>query len=172
VTQRQENPDTPTEEMGPDGMGEPVHLLKTQSEFQATWIADALTQNGIPARVFGANANSMAPWGALVPVWVLVHRADYELAREALESGEIDGLAPRGERSRCLACKYDLTGLEDAERCPECGAECGAVGEPLRYEFAPHPPSPRARRILAVFSVLLSFVIFGGAIVLIALAII
>lgn len=156
-----------------EDLDEPVRLLRTPREHQAQWIADELRESGIPAAVVGAHTSALVPLnGGMLPVWVMVPRRDYELAREALATGVIGapGLPDEDTPPSCRQCAYDLSGLADADLCPECGTPVGAVKE-LVYDFAP-PPTGQANRAIAVIASALTLVVILGGLLVIILAVI
>jgi len=157
-------------------LDEPVRLLNTPREYQAQWIVDALRDNGIPAVVVGSHTNALVPMNAgLLPVWVMVTRRDYELAREALTTGVIGSpaLADEDTPPRCDRCRYDLSGLPDAECCPDCGEPIAfETGDDLVYDFAPPPSGEEAHRAIAVIASALTLTVIIGGLVVIVLAVI
>ncbi len=96
-----------------------------------------LEDAGIPAAVVGEHsATTLQHLGAIITVTVLVPRADYDRAVAAIDEAILGAGAP----TRCSACGYDLGGLEQQERCPECGARY--IDLRRRITLAPRPGPP------------------------------
>lgn len=147
----------------------PVPLAIVSAATSAHMIKCVLDDAGIHAVVVGEHSASTLPlMGAIVPVTVLVPRGDYDRAAAALDEAVLGAGAPM----RCSACGYDLGGLEQQERCPECGAKY--IDLRRRITLAPRPGAAgetgMAVRmgaivgmlvVVGVVGVLVAFVIWG-----------
>lgn len=134
-----------------------MDLTTARTEFEAEVIVQALVAQGIPAKAF-STAGAVLQWdiAATQPIRVVVRRRDLEAARDALrairaESVDLDwdevipgaAVTPGvDEQGRCRTCGYDMSGLQNPERCPECGTD-------LRMEPSLATPGTRAPRSLS-----------------------
>lgn len=106
--------------------------MRTNTEFEAAAIAEALRAQGIQARVLGGNLAGMrAEAPALASV--IVRRMDLPRATEILRAVKADSIdidwneVDVGDESRadppesCIHCGYSITHVPDDRPCPECG---------------------------------------------------
>ena len=92
----------------------PLWVLVFQfSAVAVPWLRSAGTPGPVLWLVIAA-AVSVVPLGCLLGGWVWSRMGSRIASRE---------LARRvRERRECVACGYDLEGIDDSEHCPECGA--------------------------------------------------
>ncbi|MBL0869805.1 MAG: DUF2007 domain-containing protein [Phycisphaerales bacterium] len=134
----------------------PVELTRTNTEFEAAAIAEALRAQGIQARVLGGNLAGMrAEAPALASV--IVRRMDLPRATEVLRAVKADSIdidwneVDVGDESRadppdsCIHCGYSIAHVPDERPCPECGkvTPLGARQErPKSAAIHPRPKTP------------------------------
>ncbi len=139
--------------------------MRTNTEFEAAAIAEALRAQGIQARVLGGNLAGMrAEAPALASV--IVRRMDLPRATEILRAVKADSIdidwneVDVGDESRadppdsCIHCGYSITHVPDDRPCPECGKVTPAGARQDRPKAAstntrptaPHEPSTMAEQ--------------------------
>jgi hypothetical protein len=126
-----------------------VALAYAPHPISAHLLCSVLEGLGIRAAVLGehsaANVTFFSPVGTTS---IHVRRGDYERAvlglTELLEN--VGALKPDRAPPRCLACGYDMRGIETQERCPECGTAWSALAR-LRntISLASVPAAPGAQ---------------------------
>jgi DNA-directed RNA polymerase subunit RPC12/RpoP len=148
-------------------LGDPVPIAVVPAAGTAYIVKGVLEDAGIRAAIVGEHASSLLPHlSAVVSVQVLVARPDYERAAQAIREAVMDSAAPY----RCSACGYDLGGLEEQERCPECGAKYVDLKSRIAIAPPPGPASDPIARFGAIIGVIVlvcmvlavaAFVIWG-----------
>lgn len=111
--------------------------------------ADLLRAEGIEATVRLDDAGvGRAFWPIAVPPADAARARS--ILREAIDAGAI-------RLAYCPSCRYSLDGLEEVERCPECGTELGEVRARVRM-VAVHGEEPAdwsgPRRVAPVIRIL------------------
>jgi predicted Zn-ribbon and HTH transcriptional regulator len=149
------------DEMVPLAMAQPIsaHLLCS--------VLDSL---GIKAVVVGEYSAAVVTFfSAVGTTAVHVRRGDYDTAVAKLaqfleEAGRLNAATI----TRCLACGYDMTGLEKQERCPECGTSWSALAKLKNtITLAPPPRPPGQESTVQKIGVAMGMAIVIGVIVLI-----
>ena len=122
-----------------------------------------LEDAGIPAAVVGEHtASTLQHLGSIVSVTVLVQRGDYDRAVAAIDEAILGVGAPM----RCSACGYDLGGLEEQERCPECGARY--VDLRRRITLAQRPGPPGETSVVARLGAIIGILVLLAIVVAVA----
>lgn len=123
---------------------EPVPLAVVPHPIAGHLLCSVLESRGINAVVVGEHtATNVMFFSPVGTATVQVRRDDYDPAvRYLAEAFEDAGRMDKGAPARCLACGYDMKGIEGQERCPECGTAWSALAK-LRNTIAIAPP-PRA----------------------------
>lgn len=154
----------PTPEQLDDAGARVVRLGSTHNEIDAHLIATALGYERIPARVAGGHVGAAIPTGLLpIKTDVLVLARDFDRAREVIE-----GLSSRRAidgRGRCVVCRYDMTGVDDA-LCPECGSDLVQVaGVHRTFRLAPPPGTDsRVQKLGALIGAALLILLLAGCV--------
>jgi hypothetical protein len=148
----------PTPRLAPDLPGDAIPVAHFQTPIAAHMVRCILEAEGIRAAVVGEHsANLLANLGPAVSVSLLVSRPEYERAvavlHEAIVKREPSDIS---HLLTCPVCAYDLRGLENKDRCPECGAAVGTYLD-LRRHLTIAPPPHAAGRV--------SFIGGAGAII-------